>query len=260
MKGLIKNIWLFLTLFGSMSLFGQIVLSKPSYSNGVYSDDNSITIKPGRYRNSIVTEYSDQVIIAPTGTNVFVAKISDKGWVNYLNQLSKDELLALTTAEAANSNKDVARILEINFLFSSIDKVSNAISPSQVAVSTLCLNFDSAGNQIGYSTCATTQASRTSDMIPEQTQPEAIVAQTNNQFFVYPNPTQSRVNVRWDDPNISVISAQIVSMNTAYKQDLLFEKQNQNIEADLSSQPSGLYIIIIQLSTGETIKKTIIKL
>ena len=115
---------------------------------------------------------------------------------------------------------------------------------------TLSFSYDAAGNQIERCyNCNTNKQTNDGES-----------TQFASYFYVFPNPTKGRVQLRWDEKVRGLIhNISILGLNSNYRENLVFNKNLKEISLDLSSQPMGYYIVLFELSNGIVVDKKIIK-
>jgi len=80
------------------------------------------------------------------------------------------------------------------------------------------------------------------------------IEETNvSDFVIYPNPSQSIFNIQ----NLKNENLQIRTLNLQGKEVVSFKSRNPNIQIDLESFPSGIYLLEITSDKGKTTQKVI---
>ena len=81
--------------------------------------------------------------------------------------------------------------------------------------------------------------------------PLAVEASQNLNIKVYPNPTKDLVHIQLQDEE--EVSVEVV--NTVSNQVLTSQKGSSNITIDLTTQPQGLYLIIVKTAKGNMVSR-----
>ena len=79
----------------------------------------------------------------------------------------------------------------------------------------------------------------------------------NDQFAIFPNPSNDFVNIKTNGFNISKVS--IYDLQGRNIKNINFEDFNENTKVDLSDLDSGIYNLIIESSKGKGMKKVLIQ-
>lgn len=121
----------------------------------------------------------------------------------------------------------------------------------------LCFNYDVSGNTTIVTYCTPNNIVP----VPISGYSASEIDEIDSKIILHPNPTYSFVNVTWDGS----ISGKIIEMQVTNSSGVSINVTSilptqSSTSFDLSSQPTGLYIVRFQLDSGQFISRNIIKL
>ncbi len=134
-----------------------------------------------------------------------------------------------------------------------------------------CFEYDQSGNYIDVSQCEENRMGENNsynnlndDILDNENvtmYSSSEMEDIDSKILLYPNPTNSVINITWDESIEGVISEiQVFSTNGVNVYSATINSQEFSIISDLTGQPSGIYIVKIILNSGQIISKNVIKI
>lgn len=129
-----------------------------------------------------------------------------------------------------------------------------------------CFNYDISGNYESALTCQEEQlrqaGTETAAIEPtDEGYSAEQLEEIGSKIVLYPNPTSSVVNISWDSSISGKISdIQVFSSSGTFVFSTNITSSQLSAAIDLSSQPSGIYLVDFILDSSQQISRNIIKL
>lgn len=121
----------------------------------------------------------------------------------------------------------------------------------------LCFNYDVSGNTTSVDYCTPTNIVS----VPTSGYSASEIDEIDSKIILHPNPTYSVVNVSWDGSiNGKIVEMQVSNSSGVSISTTLITPTQSSTSFDLSSYPTGLYIVRFTLDSGQFISRNIIKL
>jgi len=216
------------TAEGDGSKADYYIKSLQKSGEDTYNENNKANPLTALYKPALV-EYKNSLAVK----NVYQNHYALLTWAYYVNQILNNTCsYSISVIEQSNSG----------FAVTSTEQ---------------CFKHDAAGNMDVKSSCTSTTTSSSTSAANLQNDLEEI----KNRIVIYPNPTSSKVTITWDSEVNKLISQmKIVALNGAYTVSVPQSASNYTFTADLSAQTAGIYILLVSLTTGNSVSKSIIKL
>lgn len=120
-------------------------------------------------------------------------------------------------------------------------------------VNTLCPKYDESGNFIGLNNICIHETQYENDSYEELDYASMI--------WVAPNPTRDKTTIHWDKDIVDLISEiVVVPVNGGQHITINYLTANESAEINLSTYPSGIYVVRFLFSSGQVVTKSIIKI
>jgi hypothetical protein len=120
-----------------------------------------------------------------------------------------------------------------------------------------CFSYDASGNYLLSLDCS--PSTIPPNTITEYTPAE--IEDINSKIILFPNPTYSVINVSWDASLFGKITnMQVASTNGTSIYTTSISSTQNTASINLTSQPTGIYIVKFILNTGQFISKNVIKI
>lgn len=139
-------------------------------------------------------------------------------------------------------------------------------SPQDHSTLKKCFTYDISGNYESTQTCVEQQNRQAeTDSVAVDSTDEGYSAEElediGSHIVLYPNPTSTIVNISWDASISGKISdIQVFSTSGVYVFSATISSSQLSVAVDLSSQPSGIYLVDFILDSSQQITRNIIKL
>jgi hypothetical protein len=154
----------------------------------------------------------------------------------------------------------------IFFFLKSFSQTEYIARPPMPRIKVIFFNYDEAGNQVKryYRTIRRTEPieSKNTDDFPNNIDP--ITMKKNEEFInqikVYPNPTDGKINISWtEEVKDLILKVEIIGYSNPFYKELKFNKEDYNIQTDISYENTGIYILKFHLSNEKSESIQIIK-
>lgn len=129
---------------------------------------------------------------------------------------------------------------------------------THTVVSEKCPEYDVAGNFIGLLATCPEDRNGNDNEEEEEISPEIDYA---SKIFIAPNPTSSIATISWNSEVQQAVAEIIVyPINGSYQIPVSFSKGTTSANVNLSSYPSGIYVVRFTFLSGQIVTKSIIKI
>jgi len=162
--------------------------------------------------------------------------------------------------------KSLFTVVCILFFFKSFSQSEIQSVPDSRIFSKIIFNYDEAGNQIKryYRNYGLGGEPIEAKYMNDSLETEIPTIKGNEEFInqikVYPNPTDGKINISWtDEVKDLILKVEIIGYSNPFYKELKFNKEDYNIQTDISYENTGIYILKFHLSNEKSESIQIIK-
>lgn len=234
------------------------------HSTHWYNDGFDANMDPNYYTNpSLVNYYLSSIHLGSNGnfypsvatplTSDYVPPTQDLEDIASFQQASQDNYSGLTWETYSNAILAITCPLVIPVVEQGVPWTDTILEK--------CFNYDQSGNNVSVSSCDESDESEEPGIVPGSQYDNSEMEEIASSIILYPNPTSSVVNVQWNASiNGKIVQIQSFSNSGVNFSTLPVMPFQSSAVVNLSYQPTGIYILIFVLDTGQSISKNVMKI
>jgi len=124
-----------------------------------------------------------------------------------------------------------------------------------------CFTYDNSGNKIGFYDCSQENETSQNNGEEQQGYTNEQLDEINSKIILYPVPTNSILNIEWDDfVNGKISSIQFSNQNGVSIGTQTIQGTQSSTQFNFDGQPTGVFIVSFVLNSGQIISKNIMKM